>query len=68
MDNPGWSVSINLLETELEEKIFLRYRIDRSEDDWVICSKKDLKFEGRCGVNNLPEVLKIFRSWVESNQ
>jgi hypothetical protein len=40
--------------------------IERSEIDWIFCSVKDGKFEGRCGAGNLPEVLKLFRDWAEN--
>jgi len=30
--------------------------------DWFVC----FKFEGRCSLDNLLEVLNIFREWAES--
>ena len=65
IDNPGWSVKVNLLETELENKPFDKLSLERSEDNWVFCSVKDGKFEGARGPTNLPEILRIFRSWAE---
>ncbi len=65
IDNPGWSLTINLEDTELENKRFLQVDINRSDKDWVFCQIKNVKFEGRCGVCNLSEVLSIFREWVE---
>lgn len=65
IDNPGWSVSINLENTELENKKFTTVRVDRSEVDWFICFIKNKKFEGRCGPGNLPEILHIFRKLAE---
>lgn len=66
IDNPGWSISINLEETELEIKAFQKIEIERIDNDWLYCCIKDNKFEGRCGTNNLPEILQIFRNWAES--
>lgn len=67
IDNPGWSLSINLEETELENRKFHQLDINRSDKDWTFCEIRDVKFEARCGVNNLPEVLKVFRHWAQSS-
>lgn len=66
IDNPGWSVSINFDDTPLENKIFNKIKIDRSDENWLSCFTDNNKFEGRCGPLNLPEVLQIFRDWAES--
>ncbi|HEV3269419.1 MAG TPA: immunity 53 family protein [Candidatus Rhabdochlamydia sp.] len=68
IDNPGWSLTVGLEDTQLEYTNFQQIKIDRSEQDWIFCEVKDLKFEARCGVENLPEVLKIFRHWVIENE
>jgi hypothetical protein len=65
IDNPGWSLTVNLQDTELEDKKFQKVKIKRSANDWVVCTVKDNNFEGRCGAGNLPEVLKLFRDWAE---
>lgn len=66
IDNPGWSLRINLEDTELEVRNFQQVDINRSESDWIFCEVKDIKFESRCGVGNLSEVLRIFRKWAEN--
>jgi hypothetical protein len=65
LDNPGWYLTVSLEETECAEKEFKEIIIDRSENDWLHCFVKNGKFEGPCGLFNLPEVLEIFRNWVE---
>ncbi|GAA3919320.1 hypothetical protein GCM10023084_81910 [Streptomyces lacrimifluminis] len=35
LDNPGWTVSIDLEETGLEEREYPRQEINRSPQDWV---------------------------------
>lgn len=67
LDNPGWCLTVSLYETECQSKPFQDIQIDRSEDDWLHCFVRDGKFEGPCGLKNLPEVLKIFREWAESS-
>lgn len=66
IDNPGWSITINLEGTELENKFFQEINEEQSENDWYICFIKSNKFEGRCGTTNLPKVLKIFREWTKN--
>src|ERR1700722_3691288 len=55
LDNPGWSITINLENTALEDKKFQEIEIERSENNWLFCFIKNNKFEGRCGTINLPE-------------
>jgi hypothetical protein len=63
LDNPGWHVSIDLEETELEKKEFVSLRIETNEQDWITCRVENKKFEGFCGPNNLQKVLNAFREW-----
>jgi len=65
LDNPGWLITINLEDTELEQMKFDNVELERSDLDWFICFIKDNKFEGRCGILNLPEIMQIFRNWAE---
>lgn len=66
IDNPGWSLTVDLHDTELENRKFQEVEIERSEDDWIFCTVKDNQFQGRCGAENLPEVLKLFHDWAEN--
>lgn len=66
VDNPGWYISINLVETNLENEIFNRIQIERTEADWLICRVEDHTFIGSGGVFNLDEIIEIFRDWAIS--
>ncbi len=66
LDNPGWFIKVSLTDTELSQKKFQIIDITRSENDWIYCSIKNEMFEGFGGPFNLPEILKIFRNWVEN--
>ena len=66
LDNPGWSVEINLEETALQAKAFDRVQEDRKEDDWVRCWVEANVFKGRGGPKNLRDILRIFVSWSEA--
>lgn len=68
IDNPGWSITINLNETKMQDVAFNINQLDRTENDWLICFIKNNHFKGRCGPENLSEVLKIFRDWVAKHE
>ncbi len=64
LDNPGWCVTINLAETQLEDKSFEKVLIERSESDWYTCKVESNVFEGDGGAENLSDILSTFRLWV----
>lgn len=66
-DNPGWFVSISLLETDLENKQFEPVVIERNENDWIHCKLNKGNFEGCGGPSNLEEIITVFKNWVELN-
>ena len=68
LDNPGWSVEINLLETVLEDRGFERIKIDNSDDDWVFCWVEEGKFNGAGDPGKLTVILEIFRKWAQQAQ
>lgn len=65
LDNPGWFVSISLLETDLEYKQFEPVVTERSEIDWIQCKINKGHFEGAGGPSNLEEIITVFKNWVE---
>jgi hypothetical protein len=45
LDNPGWSMKIDLRGTSLQEKVFHELRIERSDRDWFVARKNSELFE-----------------------
>jgi hypothetical protein len=66
LDNPGWSIDIDLARTGMEEKAFKRINISRTEHDWLACRVEDNVFKGDCGPKNLNEAIEVFRHWVNN--
>ncbi|MGV3539586.1 MAG: immunity 53 family protein [Rufibacter sp.] len=61
VDNPGWSVEIDLEDTALEKAQFKRHFVnDENDNDWLFVEAKDKKFYGSCDTSKLNEVLRIF--------
>ena len=65
LDNPGWMVEIDLNETELEGCEFEKINIERSENDWLVLKREEMKVRIACGPKNLEEVLAVFCDWAE---
>jgi hypothetical protein len=69
LDNPGWSVTIDLAGTTVEGRKFEPVRLGigkdavEGSDDWLYCRVENKKFEGRGGPHKLSEILDIFLRW-----
>jgi hypothetical protein len=69
LDNPGWSLDINLVATPLEGVAFapVEYRIgkdsDPEDENWYVCKVEDGVFKGRSGPHHLKTLLQIFLEW-----
>ena len=66
LDNPGWSVKIDLRETNYENAEFNRYMQDLGDEDWVCCFLEDGIFNGAGDPHKLGTIIQIFREWIES--
>ena len=61
LDNPGWTVRIDLEETALEGLNFKKdYQNQEKEHDWFTIKTRDRFLEFFCGPENLKDVFKIF--------
>ena len=66
LDNPGWTLSIDLRGTNLEGRIFQDLSIERTAVDWVNCRIEKQTFKGAGGPRNLTELIAGFRRWAEN--
>ncbi len=66
LDNPGWSVKIDLEGTTLDGKQYQAFRRELSEEQWIYCCVEDNKFIGAGDETQLEEILKAFLSWAKS--
>src|SRR4051812_26729082 len=62
---PGWSATISLTATAMQNVHFNEVEIDRTERDWIHCwidggvESRDLEWQGRGGSSNLAEILVL---------
>ena len=66
LDNPGWTVTIDLEDTGLEGKPFQTVEDLEPEREWIRCWVEELKFKGVGGPRKLEEILRIFLEWSSS--
>lgn len=67
MDTPGWSLTINLQDTPLQDRTFDAQSVHRGKYDWLECSVEDGSFSGYCSPNNLEELIDVFASWADAS-
>ncbi|MGJ7440551.1 immunity 53 family protein [Aquipuribacter sp. MA13-6] len=65
LDNPGWSVRIDVSGTQAEDLPLEELETNRSAHDWLVVRKVENSFDAACGPLNLGDVLHAFRLWVE---
>lgn len=65
LDNPGWSIKIDLSDTALVGRHFQDKIVNRSDHDWLVCKVEKGVLRLSCGAKNLDEALMVFRHWVE---
>lgn len=65
LDNPGWSVKINLQGTNLENEPFQEMTDIEPEDAWIRCWVEDGMFHGVGGPRQLEAILQIFLNWAK---
>ncbi len=66
LDNPGWSLTIELTGTALESRTFEAIKRLEHETDWIVCERTGTQFQGRAGPLMLEELIGIFLSWAEA--
>lgn len=67
LDNPGWSLDVDLWETALANKAFSPISIERSEMNWIHCKVDSAVFKARGGTKNLCEMLQLFLAWAQDD-
>ena len=67
LDNPGWSLKINLRGTALEERQFRTQCFDwEDKHRWCKCEVVDHAFHAYCGAQGLSKAIEVFLGWAET--
>ena len=73
LDNPGWSIEINLHDTTLAGKTFQEHSYgvgkdaETNGDEWLVCKVEDQVFKGFAGPFKLEEMIEVFLDWAQKN-
>lgn len=74
LDNPGWSLAIDLTGTSLEDATFSKVSngviaSDITENqDWLVCEVKEKTFIGAAGPNSLNALIITFLVWAGKHE
>ena len=60
LDNPGWLVEIDIMETSLEN---VSVSVDRADEDWMNCKVENGKYIGVGDKSKLSDIIRIFKEW-----
>ncbi len=67
LDNPGWSIVIDLKNTELEN-LKIPYSLnERADEDWFGYSIENGVFKAAGGTHSLSRIIELFKGLVDSN-
>jgi hypothetical protein len=66
IDNPGWSIEIDLIGTQLQHLQFSAQKNHTSETDWYDCWVNENKFLAAGDPSKLSALLEIFLEWSKS--
>jgi hypothetical protein len=65
LDNPGWSLCVDLSGTTLSGRPFQPVsRLDHPSE-WLDCKRTETQFQGFGGPLMLPELIHVFLPWAE---
>ena len=65
LDNPGWSLSVDIIGTKCESKTIEEF-VDRAEYDWLHIRCDGSVFVVACGPKNLGEAILYFTAWADN--
>jgi len=68
MDNPGWTLRIDLNGTNAESRSLDRVKIERTEDDWICFWVDQKQFHAAMGPQNLTEAVDAFLKWFGNSE
>jgi len=70
LDNPGWSLEVNLRSTNPADRAFAPHKrgLDgpKPNADWITCHVENQVFRGFGGPKKLAEMIAVFLNWAEA--
>jgi len=66
LDNPGWSLKVDIRGTSLEHRPFTEVSNQQDERAWLVCRVVEGRFEAFCGPHMLGAIVGEFLRWAEA--
>ncbi len=66
LDNPGWSVKMQLRLTHFASSPEREIRKERAKNQWIVCRNLNQRFERFGDAQKLTTILQTFRQWIET--
>lgn len=67
LDNPGWSLTVDLMGTALSGATMDPYTHEGSEDDWVFCKIESDQFKAYGDPSKLVWMIDYFCEWAKGS-
>ncbi|MEJ5219102.1 Imm53 family immunity protein [Cognatishimia sp. D5M38] len=69
LDNPGWTITVDLDETHQEDQDFTESKINyEHKTRWLVVSKEGSKLKGACGPLELETMLVLVAEWLQPRE
>lgn len=68
IDNPGWSLVVDLDSEEAMRLGHCEAKFNRAPDNWIACAVSGSRFEGYGGPSNLRDIIGVFLDWVQAGE
>lgn len=66
LDNPGWTITVDLNETHQENQAFTEHSINpEHETEWLFLSRDGSRLTGACGPTELETMLTLVTEWLQ---
>jgi hypothetical protein len=65
LDNPGWSLTVDLTGTPLQGRSMDRVAVERGKSDWMSCWIEADRFQGRGDPRKLEAIIGEFKRFAE---
>ncbi|MFF4837155.1 Imm53 family immunity protein [Streptomyces sp. NPDC001315] len=68
LDNPGWSIEVDLLGTAAEARLMPKQRTDDDRGRWMIAWSDGEMFRASCDPGSLERMLEVFQEFVSRKE
>ncbi|MFC8678486.1 Imm53 family immunity protein [Streptomyces griseorubiginosus] len=64
LDNPGWTLEVDLQETDAEGRLMPKRRTDDEQGKWLVAWSDGERFRASCDPGSLEEMVRLFQGFI----